>query len=74
MSLKRFRRAARYSQAALADLAGISQGKISHLEAGRQFDISLRRARRIVRVLNSAGAVCTLDDVFPPEADVQQAA
>lgn len=57
------------SQIELAQLAGVSQQLISHLETGRRdaAELGLERARAIVAALRNAGASWTLDDVFPRE-------
>ena len=50
-----------------------TQTRISNYEAGRR-TAGLAECRAIVVALNKLGAKCTLDEVFPPESDVAQAA
>lgn len=52
------------SQAALADVLGWSQGRISNYESGRRVP-SLADSRAITAALNAVGVECGLDDVFP---------
>lgn len=68
MSLRSHREQTGLSQVELAQLSGISQQLVSHLETGRRnpAELGLDRARAIVAALVTAGAECDLDDVFPP--------
>ncbi|MDK1394819.1 helix-turn-helix transcriptional regulator [Pseudomonas protegens] len=52
---------------------GWTQTRISNYEAGRR-NAGLSECRAIVRALNKLGAACSLDDVFPPDLGVTQAA
>lgn len=55
-----------FTQQQLADLLGWKQSRIGNYEAGvRNPDLS--SCRKIVSALNSLGAECSLDSVFPPE-------
>ncbi len=58
------------TQQALAEKVGVSQSAINHYENGnRTVDTVL--GWRIVNVLNSLGADCRFEDVFPnPEEDI----
>lgn len=60
------RREAGIAQRALVNELGWSQGRLSNYEACTRMPC-LADCRAIVRSLNNLGAVCTLDDVFPPE-------
>lgn len=66
------RREAGIAQRALVDELGWSQGRLSNYEACNRMP-SLAHCRAIVRALNSLGAQCSLDDVFPPEQPAQAA-
>lgn len=50
-----------------------TQARVSNYESGRRVP-GLVECRAIVRALNALGADCTLDDVFPPEPELVQAA
>lgn len=63
-NLRKFREKAKVTQAALADRVGMTQGAIAHYENGRRTP-GLNEARDLVAALNSFGADCTLDQVFP---------
>ncbi len=63
-NLRKFREKAKVTQAALADRVGMTQGAIAHYENGRRTP-GLNEARDLVAALNSLGADCTLDQVFP---------
>lgn len=52
---------------------GWTQTRLSNYEAGRRLP-GLAECRAIISALNKLGALCSLDDVFPPEPDVPQAA
>lgn len=62
------RREAGIAQRALVNELGWSQGRLSNYEACTRMPC-LADCRAIVRSLNKLGAVCTLDDVFPPESE-----
>lgn len=66
--ISEIRRAAGISQLALVDQLRWSQGRVSNYESGRRVP-GLAECRAIVRALNSLGADCSLDDVFPPEPE-----
>lgn len=56
------------TQQQLADLLGWKQSRIGNYEAGvRTPDLS--SCRKIVGALNTLGAECSLDTVFPPKND-----
>lgn len=69
MKLKNFRKMAGLTQSALAEAADVSQALITHIERGRRTNILLPTARKIVAALNQRGVSCSVDDVFPPEAE-----
>ncbi|QIH09283.1 MULTISPECIES: helix-turn-helix transcriptional regulator [unclassified Pseudomonas] len=52
---------------------GWTQTRLSNYEAGRR-TAGLAECRSIVRALNGLGVICSLDDVFPPEAAINHAA
>lgn len=60
-------------QRTLVAALGWTQTRVSNYEAGRR-TAGLAECRAITAALNRLGAVCSLDDVFPPESDVQEAA
>ncbi len=64
LSLKKYRKLSKYSQAKFARMTGVSQSTISHYEKGRRTP-SIADARKVVSALNNLGVSCTLDDVFP---------
>ena len=64
-NLSRYRGLAKLSQSELAKKSGLSQAYVSLLEQGERRDLSIDRGRALVRAINEAGVVCTLDDVFP---------
>lgn len=66
------RRRANIAQLALATELGWSQGRLSNYEAERRIP-GLAESRAIVGALNKLGAICSLDDVFPPESLPQAA-
>ena len=72
--LKHYREQAGISQLQLAELCGwASQSRISTYESGRT--PALDDCRTIVRALNSRlSTEATIDDVFPPGDDAEQAA
>ncbi|MAC99690.1 MAG: transcriptional regulator [Pseudomonadales bacterium] len=61
------------SQAQLIGKLGWSQGRVSNYESGTRTP-GLEESRCIVDALNSLGASCTLDDVFPREEASRRAA
>jgi putative transcriptional regulator len=64
--LKHYREKSGMTRAELALSVGLkTAGAIEHYEAARRIP-PLETARKLVAALNSAGAACTLDDVFPP--------
>ncbi len=71
--ISEIRRQAKVSQVVLAEELEWSQGRWSNYESGRRVP-GLSECRAIVRVLSRHCGPCTLDDVFPPEADQPQAA
>lgn len=72
--LAEWRRKADISQKKLAEDSNCSQAYICQLEQGTRSEPGLSRGRRIVEALVAAGAECTLDDVFPPAAEDNEAA
>lgn len=60
-------------QRELVATLGWTQTRVSNYESGRR-TAGLIECRAIVAALNQLGAVCTLDDVFPPEFDLLKAA
>lgn len=66
-NLKKFREKAGITQAQLAEKVGMTQGAIAHYENGRRTP-GLNECRLIVVALTSAGAACTLDQLFPAKA------
>jgi len=54
------------TQQQLADILGWKQSRIGNYEAGVRTP-DLTSCRRIVDALNTLGADCSLDTVFPPE-------
>lgn len=63
--IKEVREAAGISQAELYRQLGWSQGRLSNYELGLR-KVGLHEARLVISALNSLGAQCALDDVFPP--------
>jgi len=59
------RERASIKQRALIEALGWTQTRVSNYEAGRRVP-GLSESRAIVLALNTLGAECTLDDVFPP--------
>lgn len=72
-NISTIRRRERITQAQLGAELGWSQARISNYESGSRVP-SLADSRSIVRALNALGAVCVLDEVFPPEAGASEAA
>lgn len=60
-------------QRELVAALGWTQTRISNYEAGRR-TAGLAECRAITNALNRLGAVCSLDEVFPPELDQPKAA
>lgn len=71
--LKKHREDAGLTQTHLAELCGWGprQSRIANYERGVS-NPSLTDCRILVAALNRAGLDCTLDDVFPPEADSEE--
>lgn len=63
-NLKKFREVAGLTQAQLAQTIGLTQGAIAHYEAGRR-QPGLHECRLMLSALNSRGAACSLDELFP---------
>ncbi|MFZ5935043.1 helix-turn-helix transcriptional regulator [Pseudomonas sp. HS6-2] len=72
-NIRKIRKGAEISQAALRRALNWNQSRVANYEAGRRSP-GLEEARKIVSALNSLGAVCGLDDVFPPPACDKSAA
>ncbi|MFT0137301.1 helix-turn-helix transcriptional regulator [Alcanivoracaceae bacterium MT1] len=66
--IRSIRVASNIRQIALAEHIGWAQSRISNYETGQRIP-GLDDARTIVRALNELGADCTLDDVFPSDAE-----
>ncbi|ROL64585.1 helix-turn-helix transcriptional regulator [Pseudomonas vranovensis] len=64
-NVRKIREGARISQAALRRQLNWNQSRLANYEAGRRSP-GLEEARLIVAALNALGAVCVLDDAFPP--------
>ena len=65
-SLKRWRQQAGHTQASLARQAGISQGHISDLEAGKKTDVLPTTAKRLAEAISSgltSPAKCRITDI-----------
>lgn len=62
--LKDFRNHVGVTQKHIADLVGVGQGTIDRYESGAR-KVSIETAWKLVAVLNSLGANCTFDEVFP---------
>ncbi len=63
--IRHFRESSSLTREDLAKAIGRKEAAIGHYELGRRIP-GLEVARKIVIALNSAGASCSLDDVFPP--------
>lgn len=72
-NIRKIRKGAEISQAALRRALNWNQSRLANYEAGRRSP-GLEEARKIVSALNSLGAACGLDDVFPPPACDKSAA
>lgn len=64
-NLKSLRKQAGISQSALASALGMSQGAVAHYEKGIR-KLNVDTAKKIIAILNTAGVVCSFEDVFPP--------
>ncbi|VVO50177.1 hypothetical protein PS862_00271 [Pseudomonas fluorescens] len=67
------RKEAQIKQRDLGELLGWTQTRLSNYESGHRTP-GLSECRAITAALNRLGAVCSLDDVFPPESDIPKAA
>lgn len=67
------RKKAGITQHKLAVTLGWNQSRIGNYEAGKRSP-DLDSCRRIVEVLNSLGAECSLDSVFPPKKSTEEKA
>ncbi|MGF2656457.1 helix-turn-helix transcriptional regulator [Serratia marcescens] len=65
-NISQARKKAGITQHQLAEALGWSQSRIGNYEAGTR-NPDLSSCRKIVDVLNSLGAECSLDSVFPPK-------
>lgn len=63
------REKAQIKQGDLISALGWTQSRVSNYESGRRVP-GLAESRAIVCALNSLGAKCTLDDVFPAPAEL----
>lgn len=62
--IREIREGASISVSALAKKMGVTDSGIYHYERNRR-KLDIDAARKIVHALNSLGANCTFDDVFP---------
>lgn len=67
------RKDAKIKQRDLGVLLGWTQARLSNYESGHRTP-GLNECRAITAALNRLGAACSLDDVFPPEVVIAQAA
>ncbi|NWC90346.1 putative transcriptional regulator [Pseudomonas grimontii] len=67
------RKEAQIKQRDLREVLGWTQARLSNYESGHRMP-GLSECRAITAALNQLGATCTLDDVFPPESDIPNAA
>lgn len=67
------RKEAQIKQRDLGELLGWTQARLSNYESGHRMP-GLSECRAITAALNQLGAVCSLDDVFPPEREISKAA
>jgi putative transcriptional regulator len=72
-NVRKIREGAGISQASLRRALNWNQSRLANYEAGRR-NPGLEEARKIVSALNTLGAACGLDDVFPPPAQDRSAA
>jgi len=63
------REKAQIKQGDLISALGWTQSRVSNYESGRRIP-GLAESRAIVAALNSLGAKCTLDDVFPAPSEL----
>lgn len=63
-----YRKKASISQLTLAQKVGWNQPRLANYESNLRTP-SLADSRLIVLALNSLGASCSLDDVFPPQIE-----
>ncbi|EKS6200482.1 helix-turn-helix transcriptional regulator [Salmonella enterica] len=63
-NLKKLRKEAGISQAALASVLKVSQGAVAHYEKGIR-KLNVDSAKKIIEALNANGVSCTFEDVFP---------
>ncbi|ASE83572.1 TPA: helix-turn-helix transcriptional regulator [Citrobacter koseri] len=63
-NLKKLRKEAGISQAALASVLKVSQGAVAHYEKGIR-KLNVDSAKKIIEALNANGVRCTFEDVFP---------
>lgn len=64
-NVRKIRAGAGVSQANLCRKLDWNQSRLANYESGRRSP-GLDEARLIVAALNALGAVCSLDDAFPP--------
>lgn len=72
-SLKRWREQAGHTQASLARQAGISQGHISDLEAGKKTDVLPTTAKRLADAISTgltSPARCRIADITVEDQEV----
>lgn len=62
--LKVFRGQIKATQKDIANLVGVSQGTIDRYESGAR-KVNITMSWKIVNALNSLGAKCEYEDVFP---------
>jgi putative transcriptional regulator len=67
------RKEAQIKQRDLGELLGWTQARLSNYESGHRMP-GLSECRAITSALNQLGAVCSLDEVFPPELETSKAA
>ncbi|KPA95992.1 helix-turn-helix transcriptional regulator [Pseudomonas asplenii] len=72
-NIRKIREGAEISQANLRRALNWNQSRLANYEAARRSP-GLEEARKIVSALNSLGAPCDLDDVFPPAPSDKSAA
>ncbi|KPW26625.1 hypothetical protein ALO83_103780 [Pseudomonas cannabina pv. alisalensis] len=71
--VRMIREKAGVTQAALRRALGWNQSRLANYESGLRSP-GLSEARLIVLALNELGAICALDDAFPPETETLTAA